>query len=92
VWNPRQPKPATPWEAQIDAAMQQMAASPDPAARRQLFTNVQRIFLAHNPAIYFAAPRVYVATSRRVRGAAPALDAPQVLWAADELSAAPAAP
>jgi len=92
VWNPRQPKPATPWEAEIDAAMQQMAASPDPAARRQLFTNVQRIFLAHNPAIYFAAPRVYVATSRRVRGAAPALDAPQVLWAADELSAAPAAP
>ncbi len=92
AWNPSQPRPATPWEAEIDSAMQQMAANPDLAARRQLFTNVQRIFLAHNPAIYFAAPRIYVAMSRRVRGATPAVDAPQVLWAADELSAAPAAP
>jgi hypothetical protein len=53
---------------------------------------VQRVFLAHNPAIYFAAAHVYVATGRRVRNAAPGLTTPQVLWAADELSVAPAAP
>jgi peptide/nickel transport system substrate-binding protein len=92
VWNPGQHAPATPWEAEIDAAMQKQAATPDLAERKRLFTDVQRVFLAHNPAIYFAASHVYVATSRRVGGAAPALNSPQVLWAADELSVAQPAP
>jgi peptide/nickel transport system substrate-binding protein len=92
VWNPGQHAPATPWEAEIDAKMQQMAATPDPAARRRLFSDVQRAFMAHNPVIYFAAAHVFVATSRKVHGVTPAITSPQVLWAADELSVAPAAP
>jgi peptide/nickel transport system substrate-binding protein len=92
MWNPSQHAPATPWEAEIDALMQKQASTLDPAERKRLFTDVQRVFLAHNPAIYFAAPHIYVATSRRVRHAAPGLTTPQVLWAADELSVAPAAP
>lgn len=91
MWNPGQRTPATPWEAEIDAAMQKQAATLDVAERKRLFTEVQRVFLDHNPAIYFAASHVYVATSRRVAGVAPALTTPQVLWAADELSVAPAA-
>jgi ABC-type transport system substrate-binding protein len=71
--------------------MQKQAATIDPAERRKIFTGVQRTFLAHNPAIYFAAEHVYVATSRRVRAVTPALTTPQVLWAADELSVDPAA-
>lgn len=92
VWNPEQRTPATSWEAEIDATMQKQAASMDLAERRRLFTHVQKIFLTHNPVIFFAASHVYVATSRRVAGAAPALTAPQVLWAADELSVAPGTP
>ena len=92
VWNPVQKTPATPWEAEIDAKMQQQAATLDLAERKRLFTDVQKIFLAHNPVIFFVASHVYVATSRRVAGAAPALTNPQVLWAADELSAAPVTP
>ncbi len=30
MWNPRQPTPATPWEAEIDAAMQKQAATLGP--------------------------------------------------------------
>ena len=41
--------------------------------------------LTHNPAIWFAAPRVFVATRPRVGGATPRLTRPQVLWKADEL-------
>jgi peptide/nickel transport system substrate-binding protein len=92
MWNPRQPAPATPWEAEIDALMQKQASTLDAPERKRLFTEVQRVFLAHNPGIYFATPRVYVATSRRVRHAAPALTTPHVLGGADELSVAPAAP
>jgi peptide/nickel transport system substrate-binding protein len=92
VWNPAQHAPETPWEAEIDAAMQKQAVTLDLAERKRLFTDVQRVFLAHNPAIYFAASHVYVAMNRRVRGATPALTSPQVLWAADELSVAPATP
>jgi peptide/nickel transport system substrate-binding protein len=92
VWNPVQRAPATAWEAEIDLAMQKQAATLDLAERKRLFTDVQRVFLAHNPAIYFAAPHIYVAMSRRVGGARPAITSPQVLWAADELSVAPATP
>ncbi len=41
--------------------------------------------LTHNPAIWFAAPRVFVATRPRVGGVVPRLTRPQVLWRADEL-------
>jgi peptide/nickel transport system substrate-binding protein len=90
VWNPGQKTPATAWEAEIDAAMEKQAATIDPAERRRIFTDVQRTFLAHNPAIYFAASHVYVATSRRVGAVTPALMTPHLLWAADELSVDPA--
>jgi hypothetical protein len=35
------------------------------------------------PIIYFAVPRVYVATSARVTGATPAPVRPPILWNAD---------
>jgi hypothetical protein len=50
---------------------------------------VQKIFLAHNPVIYFVAPHVLVATSTRVAPVTPAVTPPQVLWAADEIRLAP---
>jgi peptide/nickel transport system substrate-binding protein len=79
-WNPGQASPATPWEARIDALMQQQVATTDMAQRRRLFAEVQRIFSEHLPAIYFAAPKVAVATSARVTGARPGLLQPYVLW------------
>ena len=91
VWHPNQKTPATPWEARIDALMAEQAASPDPAARVRLFADVQREFRAHMPVLYFAAPRVYIATSARLQGVIPSVLAPPVLWNAESLSlAAPA--
>ena len=37
------------------------------------------------PVIYFAVPRVYVATSTRVTGATPAPVRPPILWNADAI-------
>jgi peptide/nickel transport system substrate-binding protein len=85
MWHPAQKTAATPWEAEIDGIMTRQAATLDPEERRRQFTEVQTIFLAHNPAIYFVAPHVLVATSTRIAPVTPAVSPPQVLWAADEL-------
>ena len=90
MWHPGQKTPATPWEKQIDTLMAAQVASGSPVQRAALFTDVQKLFLAHNPALYFATPRVFVATGRHVGGASPVPTTPPVLWAADELYVTPA--
>ncbi|HQL31565.1 MAG TPA: ABC transporter substrate-binding protein [Thermoanaerobaculales bacterium] len=86
VWNPLQRTPATDWEREIDRLMHRQAATPDHAARKALFDQVQRIFAEHVPVLQFAAPRIFVALSTRVANATPALLRPAVvLWNPDRL-------
>jgi peptide/nickel transport system substrate-binding protein len=89
VWNPNQKSPASPWERQIDDLMQRQVAAPTLAERQRLFGEAQRIFGENLPAIYFVAPKVTIAMSRRVGGAVPVLLDPKVLWNADVLYARP---
>jgi peptide/nickel transport system substrate-binding protein len=86
VWSPEQPAPASPWERRIDELMQAMVGSPDEAERARLFAQVQREFDAATPVIFFAAPRIVIAMSRRVGGARPALRQPSILWNAESLT------
>jgi peptide/nickel transport system substrate-binding protein len=83
MWNPGQPKPATDWERRIDELMLRQVATTDLAARQRLFAEVQRIFAEHSPALVFAVPHVYVATSTRVTGLTPSVHRPQLLWNPD---------
>lgn len=85
-WNIGQKTPATAWEKEIDELMSKQITSTDEGRRKELFDQVQKIFAAHEPAVYFAAPRVFVATSSRVSNATPALLRPQLLWAPDTLA------
>lgn len=89
-WNISEAAPATPWEAEIDSLMTRQAAAIDPAERTRLFREAQRVFSDHLPAMYFAAPRVYLAVSTRVRNLNPGMNRPQLLWSADTLSLAAA--
>jgi len=86
LWNMSQPKPATDWERQIDALMQQQAATIDQAARKRMFDEVQQIFIAHEPVLYFAARRLYVVVSSRITAMTPAVDTFPVMWAPDEIA------
>lgn len=86
LWNPGQPSPATEWEARIDDLMRRQIAAPTLEERQQLFAEVQRIFGEELPAIYFAAPKVTLAVNPRVKPVPPAVQAPQLLWAADRLA------
>ena len=86
-WNPRQAKPATPWEGRIDDLMRQQVQAQDPAERQRLFVEVQRVFGEHVPALYFVAPKVTIALSPRVLNPTPVPQIPQLLWSADTLAA-----
>jgi peptide/nickel transport system substrate-binding protein len=88
-WNIGQKTPATRWERDIDELMAKQIGSADDAERKRLFARVQQILGEHLPAIAFAAPRVFIATSGRVVNATPVLVRPQILWAADTLAAVP---
>jgi len=85
VWNMEQAQPATPWEKDLDALMLKMAAERTLATRQQLFFQAQKILSDNLPVIYFAVPRVFVATSTRVTGATPAPVRPPILWNADSI-------
>jgi len=85
VWNMAQEQPATPWEKDLDALMLKMAAERTLATRQQLFLQAQKILADNLPAVYFAVPRIYVATSTRVTGATPAPVRPPILWNADSI-------
>lgn len=85
AWNPGQSRPGTAWEAEIDSLMQRQAASLDQAERQRVFAEVQRIFADHLPAVYFVARKTTLATSARLRGVAPSVLPPPVLWNAEHL-------
>ena len=90
VWNPGQKTPATPWEAQIDGLFEKQSTSLDAAERRRLFSEAQRVYAEHLPAVYFVAANVTVAASARVKGIVPSVLPPPVLWNAEMLSIGPA--
>jgi len=86
LWNMAQKMPATDWERRIDELMAKQIASPDESERKKLFDEVQQVFVEHEPVVYFAAPRVYVAVSSRVTNLTPAISRPQTLWEPDTLA------
>jgi peptide/nickel transport system substrate-binding protein len=86
AWNREQKTPATPWEGRIDDLFHTQAATPDPSERKRLFDEIQRIFIDHQPVIYFAAPRIFVASSARLGNVAPSQVPPSLLWSPDTLT------
>jgi peptide/nickel transport system substrate-binding protein len=88
AWYPQQARPGTAWEARIDDLMTRQAATTDQKQRRHLVGEAQHVFVDHKPALFFAAPRVLVATSPRVRGVRPGALHPSLLWQADRIQLA----
>jgi peptide/nickel transport system substrate-binding protein len=87
-WNPSQPSPSTPWERRMDELMLKQATASSTEERQRLFAEVQRIFGEELPAIYFVAPKVTIAASRRALNLQPSPQIPQLLWAADSIAVA----
>jgi len=85
LWRPEQTAPSTSWEGRLDTLMTQQSSTMDATQRRQLFADAQRLFAEHAPALYFAAPKVTVASSARLEGISASALIPPVFWNAEVL-------
>jgi peptide/nickel transport system substrate-binding protein len=84
-WNPKQPKPATDWEARIDELTAQQAHETDRERRRQAFSEIQKIMAEQLPLIPLVTRHIPVAANTRIGNYRPSTLPPFSLWNAEEL-------
>jgi len=85
LWHPKESRPATSWEADIDGLMQRQLISLDYAKRKRLYDKVQEIIAENVPLIFLASPNVLVAAKNRVGNFQPAVMSPYTLWNVEQL-------
>ncbi len=85
LWHPRQEKPATPWESEMDRLMQQQLVTLDYAKRKKLYDRVQEIVAEELPVICLVSPNILVGAANRVGNFRPAILVPYALWNIEEL-------
>ena len=73
MWNPRQAKPETAWEAEIDRLIDLGARELDPKKRPQYYKRIQEILHEELPVILTARESVFVAHKNRVLGYNPTI-------------------
>jgi peptide/nickel transport system substrate-binding protein len=88
-WNPKQSKPATPWEAEIDRLMQSQSSSTSDKKRKADWDRVQQIVFEQQPFIYLVNRDAMSAISPAVIGSAPSVLDPHAFWNADVLRLGP---
>jgi peptide/nickel transport system substrate-binding protein len=87
-WDPSEKTPATPWEAEIDRAMNLQATSRSLAVRKRAVDRLQQIVADEQPFIYLVYPNVLVAASPKLQGLRPAVLEPSLVWNIENLSLA----
>jgi peptide/nickel transport system substrate-binding protein len=85
LWHPRQEKPATPWESEMDRLMQQQLVTLDYSKRKKLYDRVQEIVAEELPVICLVSPNILVGAANRVGNFRPAILVPYALWNIEEL-------
>jgi peptide/nickel transport system substrate-binding protein len=85
AWNPKEPKPATSWEAEIDRLMQTQHTEMDQRARKAAFDRVQQLIAEEAPIVYLVFPDVLVAVAPDVRNAEPSALPPHLFWNIESL-------
>ena len=71
VWNPQEPKPATPWEADIDKIFVDAGREPDAAKRKALYNRFQEILGEQQPLIFLVTGKSLAAARNRMVGMKP---------------------
>jgi peptide/nickel transport system substrate-binding protein len=85
LWNPSQPQPATPWEAEIDQLMRRQLSVLIPAQRKQLYDRVQQLMIENQPLVFLASPDILAAAKKSLGNIKPANLEDYVLWNAEEI-------
>lgn len=84
-WRPKQPQPATEWETRLNELFQQQAQESDPAARKQIFDEIQVIMANEMPVVPIVSRHIVSAVNDRVGNLSPSAILPYSLWNADRL-------
>ena len=85
LWHPRQAKPSTPWESEMDRLMEQQLVTLDYAQRKSLYDRVQEIVAEELPVICLVSPNILVGAANRVGNFRPAILVPYALWNIEQL-------
>ena len=84
-WNPKQSKPATVWEAELDRLMHAQASATSDKKRKADWDRVQQIVAEQQPFIYLVNKDAMSAVSPAVVGSAPSVLDPHAFWNAEVL-------
>ncbi|HUE56113.1 MAG TPA: ABC transporter substrate-binding protein [Candidatus Udaeobacter sp.] len=79
-WNPKQSKPATVWEAELDRLMLSQASTISDKKRKADWDRVQQIVAEQQPFIYLVNKHAMSAISPAVVGSSPSVLDPHAFW------------
>jgi peptide/nickel transport system substrate-binding protein len=85
AWNPKQEKPQTAWEGEIDRLMREQASVNDLQRRKVAFDRVQQIVYEQAPMLFLVNKNALSAVSPSLSGVVPVVLRPQIYWNADQL-------
>jgi peptide/nickel transport system substrate-binding protein len=85
LWNPSQPHPATPWEAEIDSLIEDQLSARTFDQRKKLYDRAQEILAEYQPMIFLASPDILAGAKNSVGNFHPAVLEPYVLWNVEQL-------
>ena len=88
-WNPKQSKPATSWEAELDRLMHAQASAISDKKRKADWDRVQQIVAEQQPFIYLVNKDALSAISPAIVGSAPSVLDPHAFWNAEVLRLGP---
>ncbi len=84
-WYPKEPKPATDWEARLDQLTTDQSHETDPERRKAIFRDIQNVIADQLPIIPIAARHITTAANTRVGNYRPGTILPYSLWNVEEL-------
>lgn len=85
LWHLGQSRPATPWEAEIDALMRRQLTTRDPELRTRLYDRVQALVAENLPIISLVSPHVLVGARKGLGNFRPTVFDHHALWNVEEL-------
>jgi peptide/nickel transport system substrate-binding protein len=84
-WNLGQPKPSTPWEAEIDQLMEKQLSSRTYDERKHSYDRIQEVIRENQPLIFLASPDILAGAKNTIGNFHPAILEPYVLWNVEQL-------
>jgi peptide/nickel transport system substrate-binding protein len=85
LYNPKQEKPATPWNEELDKLCLSFNATLELAQQKKTYDRILEIYAEELPVLPLWFPRVYVAYSNKFDNVKPSIISPEIIWNADEI-------